>query len=122
VAPCSGGKVIMEEKKKLPGGEKKGEELKKPKGGVQAAVPATIIVSLPTDARLTVDGAPTNSVAERRTLVTPELEVGSTYVYTLRAEIVRDGRIEVQTQDVNVRGGETSTVAFQFSNQGVASR
>ena len=122
VAPaCSGGGVIID-KKVLPKEEKKGEEIKKPKGTTQTAVPATIVVSLPADARLMVDGAQTNSLTERRTLVTPNLEVGETYVYTLRAEIVRDGRIEVQAQDVNVRGGEISTVAFQFSTQGVASR
>src|SRR5207244_3275794 len=90
VAPCSGGAVggVIIDKKPLP--KEKGEEIKKPKGSVQSSAPATIVVSLPADARLTVDGAQTNSVSERRTLVTPNLEAGETYVYTLRAEIVRD--------------------------------
>jgi uncharacterized protein (TIGR03000 family) len=120
---CSG-TTTGGEKKPLPGGEKKpmGEELKKPKGSVQSSAPATIVVTLPADARLTVDGMPTNSLTERRTLLTPELQFGETYVYTLRAEIVREGRTEVQSHEVNVRGGETSTVQFQFQNQGVASR
>jgi len=89
----------------------------------KTAAPATIVVSLPAGARLIVDGAPTNSTSENRTLVTPNLEFGSTYVYTMRAEIVRDGETVAQVQTVNVRGGETSVVQFNFSTtQAVASR
>ena len=117
---CTGGVII--EKKAMPM-EKKGEDLKvKPKGQAQISAPATIVVSLPADARLTVDGASTNSVSARRTLITPELAVGATYVYTMRAEVVRDGRTVAMDQQVTVRGGETSTIEFQFANQGVASR
>ena len=93
-----------------------------PKGKGAIAAPATILVSVPAGARLIVDGVPTNSVSERRTLVTPALEVGATYSYTMQVEIVRDGRTIVQSQDVAVRGGETSTVEFQFPIQGIASR
>lgn len=99
----------------------KPETVPPPKKGAVAA-PATILVSLPAGARLIVDGTPTTSVAERRTLVTPELDFGTTYVYSMRAEIVRDGETVVRTQDVTVRGGETTSVQFQFPAQGVASR
>ena len=84
--------------------------------------PATIIVSLPTDAKLTFDGAATNSTAARRTFTTPALDLNSDYVYTLRAEVVRDGRTVVETQNVTVRGGLVTEVPFNFSSQGVASR
>lgn len=94
----------------------------KPKASTQAFVPATIVVSLPNGARLTVDGTQTTSTSEVRTLVTPALEVGATYVYTLRAEVVNNGQTVGQTQTVTVRGGETSSVRFNFSTQGVASR
>jgi uncharacterized protein (TIGR03000 family) len=122
---CSTGTVVpgttVPPVKMMPKG---GEPVPPPKETkkVSVAAPATIIVNLPAGARLLVDGAPTTSVSETRTLVTPELEFGSTYVYSMRAELVRDGRTVVQTQDVNVRGGETSTVQFQFPAQGVASR
>jgi uncharacterized protein (TIGR03000 family) len=116
---CSSGcTIVVPEKKVMP---KKGEDIPPPKK-TSLSAPATIVVSLPADARLTVDGAPTNSTSDRRTLVTPELEFGATYVYTMRAEIVRDGRTLAETQDVTVRGGETSAIQFQFSNQTVASR
>ena len=117
---CSSGcTIVVPEKKMMP---KEGEKVPPPKKTTSLSAPATIVVSLPADARLTVDGAPTKSTSDRRTLVTPELEFGSTYVYTMRAEIVRDGRTLAETQDVTVRGGETSTIQFQFSNQTVASR
>jgi uncharacterized protein (TIGR03000 family) len=116
---CSSGcTIVVPEKKMMP---KKGEDIPPPKK-TSLSAPATIVVSLPADARLTVDGAPTNSTSDRRTLVTPELEFGATYVYTMRAEIVRDGRTLAENQDVTVRGGETSAIQFQFSNQTVASR
>jgi uncharacterized protein (TIGR03000 family) len=105
------------EKKTMP----KGEPVPAPKKA-QVSVPATILVSLPVGARLIVDGTPTTSTAAQRTLVTPGLEVGTNYVYTMRAEFVSEGRTLAQTQQVNVRGGETSTVRFDFSTQGVASR
>jgi len=84
--------------------------------------PATIVVSLPADARLTVDGNATRSTSDRRTFVTPALESGETYMYTLRAEVVVDGQASVQTQEVAVRAGQTTDVTFNFTSQGVASR
>jgi len=83
---------------------------------------ATIVVTLPADAKLSVDGQATSSTSDRRTFVSPALETGFDYVYTLRAEVVRDGRSVVETQQVTVRSGQTSQVPFNFSSQGVASR
>ena len=98
------------------------EEKKKKTEEVSDNSTATIVVSLPADARLTVDGNVTRSTSERRSFVTPALDDGVTYVYTLRAEIIREGQTAVQTQDVTVRGGETTDVSFNFASQGVASR
>ncbi len=89
---------------------------------VMSYVPATIVVSLPADARLSVDGSITNSTTERRVFLTPGLEVGTTYVYTMRAEIVRNGITVNETHQVAVTGGDTANVLFQFATQGVASR
>jgi uncharacterized protein (TIGR03000 family) len=88
----------------------------------EVSAPATIVVSLPADAKLTVDGNATKSTSERRTFITPAIETGADYVYTLQAEVVRDGRSVIETQQVTVRGGETTQVPFNFSPQGVASR
>jgi len=97
-----------------------GEKLPAPKP-MKIFAPATIVVNLPTGARLSVDGTPTSSTSERRTLVTPSLEVGENYVYTLRAEFVSNGQTMTQSQQVTVMGGQTSRVQFDFS-QNVASR
>src|SRR5262249_60886147 len=72
--------------------------------------PATIIVSLPAEAKLTVDGNPTTSTTERRVFVSPALERGMEYTYTLKAEVVRDGKAETRTERVSVRAGEETRV------------
>jgi len=102
--------VTPEPLKVLPKTEKKEES--------RGPAAATIIVSLPAGATLTVDGNATTSTSATRTLVTPALELGNTYVYNLRAEL--DG--EVVNQTVTVRGGQTTQAQFSFASQGVASR
>jgi len=87
----------------------------------EAQAPATIIVTLPADARLIVDGNATTSTSTRRVLVTPALAQGE-YVYSLRAEIVRNGQTVAETQNVTVRPGQTSEVPFSFATESVASR
>jgi uncharacterized protein (TIGR03000 family) len=79
--------------------------------------PATIVVSLPAAATLTVDGNPTTSTSAQRTLVTPSLETDSTYIYTLQVQV--NG--QTQTQQIRVRGGQTAQAQFSFP-QTVASR
>jgi len=112
---CSGGVIV-------PGAPLLPPPTKEMPKKAATEAPATIVVSLPAEARLIVDGASTNSTSERRTLLTPSLEFGSTYIYTMQAELVRDGQTLRQTQEVTVRGGEVSNVTFNFTTQAVASR
>lgn len=98
------------------------EEKKKSNEEASTNAPATIVVTLPAEAKLMVDGNATRSTSDRRTFTTPALEAGETFVYSLRAEIVVNGEVAVQTQDVTVRSGETTQVSFTFASQGVASR
>jgi uncharacterized protein (TIGR03000 family) len=81
---------------------------------------ATIIVQLPADATLTVDGERTQSTSGTRVFVSPPLEPGKKYQYNLRAEVNRDGRRETTSRTVDVRAGQTSEVNIDFSdlNQG----
>jgi uncharacterized protein (TIGR03000 family) len=76
---------------------------------------ATLIVHLPTEATLTVDGDSTRSTSDTRTFVTPPLEPGKTYTYTLRGEVNRDGQKMKATRTVNVRAGELSEITLEFS-------
>ena len=92
--------------------EEKKDEKKMPKTAQVA--PATIIVNVPANARLTVDGTATSSTASRRVFVTPAMEVGSDYAFSFTAELVRDGQTVSETQTVTVSGGRSSEVSFTF--------
>jgi uncharacterized protein (TIGR03000 family) len=73
---------------------------------------ARLVVSVPDDARLTVNDTPTAQTSSRRVFVSPPLEPGKTYHYTLRAEIMRDGQRLTTTQDVTVRAGRVTDVSL----------
>jgi uncharacterized protein (TIGR03000 family) len=72
---------------------------------------ATVTVRLPDDARLTVDGETVALTAER-TFQTPPLETGRRYFYTLKAEVVRDGQTQSDSQRVFVEAGKSVEVSF----------
>jgi uncharacterized protein (TIGR03000 family) len=99
-------------------GMRPGEELKtmpkeekKPSTGM-APAPATLIVSLPADAKLTIDDSPTTSTSAERTFVSPALKPGQDYNYTLKAEMVRDGKTVNVEEKVTVRAGEATRVTL----------
>jgi uncharacterized protein (TIGR03000 family) len=92
------------------------------KTGMTAA-PATIIVSLPADARLSIDDAVTTSTSDRRVFVSPELNPGREYHYTLKAEWTYNGKPVTATREVAVSAGKETTVSFTAeAATGVASR
>jgi uncharacterized protein (TIGR03000 family) len=112
---CTGGPMYPG-----PGGPgyRPGEEIKKmpkeepkPKTGM-APAPATLIVSLPADAKLVIDETATTSTSAERTFVSPTLNPGVDYSYTLKAEVIREGK-KVQAEDkVTVRAGEKTRVTL----------
>jgi uncharacterized protein (TIGR03000 family) len=73
---------------------------------------AVIVVSLPADAKLTVDGEATASTSGRRVFVSPALPTGQSYHYTLQAEVVVDGKSVTVSKTVAVRAGEQSEVTL----------
>jgi uncharacterized protein (TIGR03000 family) len=75
---------------------------------------ATIVVNLPAEAKLSVDGTATAKTSATREFVTPPLQNGKTYVYTMKAEVVRDGEAQVVSKEVTVRPGQTTNVSFDF--------
>lgn len=74
--------------------------------------PAKVLVSLPVDATLTIDGQATVAQCASREFVSPALEAGKDYAYTIKVEIVRDGKSVSESKTVIVRAGETSEVSF----------
>jgi uncharacterized protein (TIGR03000 family) len=89
---------------------------------VSEDAPATIVVKLPADAKLTIDGAPTTSMSAERTFATPALKAGEDFYYTFKAVVVRDGRpIETERQ-VRVRAGEKTPVTFDMATTEVVQK
>jgi uncharacterized protein (TIGR03000 family) len=79
--------------------------------------PATLVITLPEDATLMVGDSPTSSNTGQRVLVSPPLEPGREYYYTLKAETNRNGTPQTQTKTVPVRAGEETRVTFDMTNE-----
>lgn len=87
---------------------------------VAASAPARVVVSLPADAKLFVQDQQMTGRSTERTFITPALETGYTYTYTLRAEVIRDGQKLTETKTVSVRARHTSRVSFTESEMVLA--
>jgi len=121
VAPaCCGGIVVPVkpgEKLDMPK-EKKGKE-------DEVSAPATIVLSVPADAQVSIDGVLTTSTSATRTFVTPELDPAKAFVYTLSAQIVRGGQTLTVSEKVSVQAGEETRINFgteQFTTLTVAGK
>jgi uncharacterized protein (TIGR03000 family) len=81
----------------------------------QSPTPAnqtTVVVTLPADARLFVDGQQLNLTGAVRQFRTPDLKPGTKYAYTIKIEVDRAGKSVDQTQTVNLEPGKTAQVHF----------
>jgi uncharacterized protein (TIGR03000 family) len=108
----------------MPGGGMKDKDKDKDmdkKDEVAAPAPATIVVSLPADARLMIDDRPTTSTSDTRVFVSPALNPGREYHYTLKAEVMRDGKPVLMEERVAVQAGKESRVTLALPT-GVAQR
>jgi len=94
---------------------------KAPKKETRGPAAATIIVSLPADAKLIVDDTATTSTSASRVLTPPELEPGQDYHYNLKAEVVLDGKTVTVAKQVAVRAGEQTSVSL-FPETSLAQR
>jgi uncharacterized protein (TIGR03000 family) len=83
---------------------------------------ATLVVNLPEDATLTIDGEETASTSGNRVFVSPSLEEGKEYEYTLKAKVVREGKTQIATAKVTVRAGEVTPVELKLPAAGVAAQ
>jgi uncharacterized protein (TIGR03000 family) len=84
--------------------------------------PATLVVSLPADATLTVDDAPTASSSDTRLFVSPDLPMGREFHYTLKAKVMRDGKPVVVEETVAVKAGQQTSVTLKLPATSVAAR
>ena len=88
--------------------------------GLNVPAPATIVVSLPADAKLIVDGAVTMATSAERVFTSPTLNPGVVYNYTMQVEFVKNGQTMTETKTVEVRAGAETRVTF--AAEAVASR
>jgi uncharacterized protein (TIGR03000 family) len=102
---CHGGVVVPAAPVVVPAEAPKAEMKK-----ADAAAPAKILVSVPADAKLFVDGVATKATTTERSFVTPELPAGKSFSYTLSVEIVRDGKTLTTSEEITVKAGETTSV------------
>jgi uncharacterized protein (TIGR03000 family) len=84
--------------------------------------PATIVVRLPAEAKLLIDDAATTSTSDVRVFASPSLEPGKDFYYTLKGELVREGRTLSTSQVVKVRAGQETRVQLEFQPESVALR
>jgi uncharacterized protein (TIGR03000 family) len=78
------------------------------------ALSAAILVHLPADAKLTVDDHATTSTSATREFITPPLERGRIFHYTLKAEFVRGGETIRVEKNVPVRADKETTVTLDL--------
>jgi len=79
---------------------------------------ATFQVRLPENARLYINGTLTRTMGPIRRYVSPGLEAGTEYEYTLRAELPDNGGVKVKQQMVVATAGANAEVSFDFVSQG----
>jgi uncharacterized protein (TIGR03000 family) len=72
-----------------------------------------VVVSLPDDAQLTINGKQMVSTSAKRTFYTSNLKQGKKYTYTIKARFKRNGKVQTVTKKVKVRAGRTTQVKIQ---------
>ena len=72
----------------------------------------TVVVRLPADAKLFVEGKPLTVTNGERTFVTPPLPSDRDALYSFKAEFTRDGETVTVAKKVKVRAGDTASVEF----------
>ena len=75
---------------------------------------ATLIVTLPADATVYIDDYRTVSASAERVYHTPPLQAGKTFSYTLKAEVMRAGKVVAVSREVDVRAGQETRVRLDF--------
>jgi uncharacterized protein (TIGR03000 family) len=77
-------------------------------------VTATIVMEVPENAKVYIDGNPMKSTSARRVFTTPKLESGQDYFYTIKVVMEQDGKKMEDSQKVIVRGGEETATSFAY--------
>jgi uncharacterized protein (TIGR03000 family) len=93
--------------------EVKGKGRDKKDEGILSATKAILIVELPANAKLFIDGMPVKVTAGAQSFHTPALEPGQLYYYMVRIEIIRDGQPISETRRIIVQAGQVARADFK---------
>jgi uncharacterized protein (TIGR03000 family) len=72
--------------------------------------PVLLFVTVPSDAKLTVNGSPTSQTGPERRLISPPIAIGEKGTYTLAVTYAKDGKTVTVERTIVVTGGEESRV------------
>ncbi len=112
--------IVPKPKVEKPIQEKKADFVSTTRSGVDLTTRAVVRVSLPSAARLFVDGKPLgNSGTNSRAILTPELEPGETYTYQVRVEYDEDGQPISRVRKVQFQAGQQLQVDFNSKKPAV---
>ena len=95
-------------------------EVGSPPASVPAAIESTaipadgamLIVDVPTDARIYVNGVATTATGDRRRYISRGLVAGKQYEFVVRMAVDRDGETTEESRVVSLTAGEGSRVSF----------
>jgi uncharacterized protein (TIGR03000 family) len=73
---------------------------------------ALVLVRLPASAALVIGSSPTQQLGPERLFISPKLEAGKRYIYTLTATWLQSGTVTKLVREVEVRAGDLSKVDF----------
>ncbi len=76
-----------------------------------------LLVNLPTDAKLIVNGHTTKSRGDLRRFVSKGLKSGYRYPYEVKAVVERNGQELVETKTVRLRAGSAANLKFDFETE-----
>jgi uncharacterized protein (TIGR03000 family) len=91
-------------------------------GGEVSLDRAKVIIDLPAEAKLYIDGRLMKTASAHRVFSTPTLQPGQLYYYDLRAEVARDGQVLSQEQRIIVSAGQQARAAFRDFGAGATAK
>lgn len=83
-----------------------------PEGTSTETSTAMLTVSVPTDAKVFVNGRETTSTGDLRRYVSRGLDRSQSYTFEVRAQIERDGQSLEDTKTITVKGGQTASLVL----------
>lgn len=74
-----------------------------------------LTVSVPSDAKVTINGMETRSTGSQRQFCSLGLEPGRRYPYVVRAQVVRNGQVQEDTRTAILTAGQSASLNFGFN-------